>query len=76
MPLILLHDCENCGTTEERIVTDSWTGKELCFGCAIKVLPHVTQSPYHERDNLEAELKARTDQYDPDDEDATVMHEV
>lgn len=56
--LMFLHDCEVCGATEERIFTDSFSGKEFCIECLSKVLTKLTNSPGSEGDNLDAELKA------------------
>lgn len=50
--LIIAHKCSWCGTEEERLFTDSWTGRELCLECLSIVAQHVTNSPATEGDNL------------------------
>lgn len=54
--MIVDRECSHCQVTEERVFTDSWTGKELCLACIIAVAPYVTNSPASEGDNLETEL--------------------
>lgn len=46
------HTCDFCGAMEGRVMTDSWTGKELCFSCAYIAAYRVTQSPQDEGDNM------------------------
>ena len=55
--LIFYRDCDNCGASEERVFTDSWTGKELCIMCLAPVIDGVTMSPASDGDNLDAKLK-------------------
>lgn len=55
--LLLLKDCDSCGSSETRLFTDSWTGLELCIECLLKALPSVTMSPEEEGDNLREELR-------------------
>jgi hypothetical protein len=62
--LMLLKDCDHCGGCETRLLTDSWTGMELCFECVIDVLPFVTMSPEEEGDNLKALLDTRLPNYE------------
>lgn len=50
--LVILRDCDNCGRSEERLFTDTWTGKELCVECLVPILNHVALSPASEGDNL------------------------
>lgn len=51
--MVFLRECENCGASEERTFTDSWTGLELCLQCLAPVIGYVTNSPASEgRDNL------------------------
>lgn len=58
VPVILfVRTCDACAMTEERVFTDSWTGKELCLDCLLKVAPHLTNSPGTEGDNLEKLLR-------------------
>ena len=54
---IFLHECDNCGGTEERLFRDSWTGKELCLPCLYPIAGHITMSPASEGDNLIKLLK-------------------
>ena len=57
--VLFYKDCDHCGSSEERIFTDSWTGKELCLSCLDVVARYVTNSPGSEGDNLQDELEAR-----------------
>lgn len=50
---VILKECDRCGTAEERVFTDSWTGKELCLECLTEMAPHIYLSPATEKDNLE-----------------------
>lgn len=50
--MLLSHECEGCGGLEERVFTDSWSGKELCPGCLHKIVGKLTMSPASEGDNL------------------------
>jgi len=49
---IFLRSCDNCSATEERVFTDSWTGKELCLECLSMIASDITNSPQSEGDNL------------------------
>jgi hypothetical protein len=50
--VLLLKTCDNCEGVEERVFTDSWTGKELCSMCLVGIINQVTMSPASEGDNL------------------------
>lgn len=52
--LIANHDCSNCGATEERVFTDSYTGAELCLMCLAPIISEINASPATEGpDNLQ-----------------------
>ena len=51
--MLLSHECDNCGSLEERVFTDSWTGVELCLPCLVEVAGQVTISPGTGKDNLQ-----------------------
>lgn len=50
---LFYEECDACGCQEERVFTDSWTGKELCAACLGTIINDVTNSPCTEGDNLE-----------------------
>lgn len=50
--VLFLEECNACGALEERVFTDSWTGKEICAACLGYVLDYVTNSPASEGDNF------------------------
>lgn len=52
MMALFLKECNQCGGIEERVFTDSWTGKELCLSCLIPIGDRITMSPASEGDNL------------------------
>lgn len=52
MVVLFLEECSACGSIEERVFTDSWTGTELCAQCLGYVIEYVTNSPASEGDNL------------------------
>lgn len=52
MPLVLLEECSVCDASEERVFTDSFTGKEVCIECLAPVIRQITNSPQTENDNL------------------------
>lgn len=58
--MMLSRECDHCGSLEERVFTDSWTGLELCCTCLHQVIGDVTMSPASEGDNLKKVL-AQTD---------------
>lgn len=49
---LFLEECSGCLALEERIFTDSWTGKEFCASCLGEIINYVTNSPCSEGDNL------------------------
>lgn len=49
---IALRQCEVCENVEERVFTDSWTGKEMCIFCLAPIAERITSSPASEGDNL------------------------
>lgn len=49
---MVLRECDHCGMPEERLFTDTWTGKSLCLMCLGAVWDRVTNSPSSEGDNL------------------------
>lgn len=57
--LSVLHECDGCGAPEERVFTDTWTGKELCPSCLHKIIGRVQMSPATDPagDNLPELLK-------------------
>lgn len=67
MGLVFLEDCDGCLASEERVFTDSWTGKELCASCLSEIIDEVTNSPGTEGDNL-IRLMKEHDMLDEDDE--------
>lgn len=56
--MIARHECSHCGSTEERIFTDSWSGAELCLECLTGIAQDLTNSPASEGDNIEELLEA------------------
>ena len=50
--------CCVCGCPEDRVFTDSWTGKEFCLMCLCKIIEQITMSPEEEGDNLPELLAA------------------
>ena len=51
--ILFYHECDGCGCPEERVFTDSWTGKEFCFMCLSKIIDQITMSPTEDGgDNL------------------------
>ena len=53
---MMMYDCDNCGGWEERVFKDTYTGMHICLHCLSDVALYVTNSPFTERDNLQAEL--------------------
>jgi hypothetical protein len=49
---VFLHECDACESTEERVFTDNWTGKDLCLDCLTEVVGEVNMSPSYDGDNL------------------------
>lgn len=54
--LVMLHTCDWCRMSEERVLTDSWTGKALCPTCLFSIIGQLTLSP-SDGDNLEQLLE-------------------
>lgn len=54
---LLTDPCGHCGSDEERLFRDSWTGKELCPMCLSSIINQLTMSP-SEGDNLDELLEA------------------
>lgn len=54
---MFMHKCDNCGSPEERLFEDTWTGKSLCLLCLGSIWDRITNSPATEGDNLKALLK-------------------
>ena len=51
--ILFYHECDGCECpAEERVFTDTWTGKSLCCSCLYKIIGKVTMSPEDEGDNL------------------------
>lgn len=50
--LLLMNNCDHCDSLEERLFTDSWTGKELCLSCLYPIVGKIAMSPQTEGDNL------------------------
>jgi hypothetical protein len=48
---MIISECDHCGTPEERLLTDTWTGKSLCLTCLSEICERLTHSP-SEGDNL------------------------
>jgi hypothetical protein len=48
---MVISDCDHCGMPEERLLTDTWTGKSLCLTCLSEICERLTHSP-SEGDNL------------------------
>lgn len=65
--LLFMEECAGCFALEERVFTDSWTGKELCASCLSEIIDEVTNSPASEGDNL-IKLMIEHDLGDEDDE--------
>lgn len=57
MSLSLYHQCDVCGNHEERVFTDSYTGKALCIMCLDRVLSKTTMSPSEDGDNFRHLIK-------------------
>jgi len=57
--MTLTDECDHCGSYEERVFRDSWTGKELCLMCLAPIINRVNSTP-SEIDNLD-ELLASVD---------------
>ena len=55
--LLFLHDCDNCGYSEERVFTDSLTGTELCLPCLTQIAGQINLTPSESGDNLEELLQ-------------------
>ena len=53
----VMHDCDKCGSPEERVFEDSWTGKSLCLTCLGEIWGLITNSPATEGDNLDELLE-------------------
>ena len=49
---VFLHECDACGVSVERALTDNWSGKELCLDCLSQVISEVNMSPSYDGDNL------------------------
>lgn len=50
--LTIYRDCDACGRIEERVFTDSWTGKDLCLTCLHDIgVGQIAMTP-SEGDNL------------------------
>lgn len=56
--LMLLDTCDNCEAEEERVFTDTWTGKSLCLACLVPIVEDVTNAPSC-GDNLDQLLRER-----------------
>ena len=54
---MIMHNCDNCGASEERVFVDSWTGKSLCLMCLGTIWDRITNSPATEGDNLDEFLE-------------------
>ena len=50
--IVFLRECDNCGMSEERLFTDTWTGKELCIDCLARIIGRLALSPATDGDNL------------------------
>jgi hypothetical protein len=68
MRLYRLHDCQACGSCEERVFTDSYTGLEVCPDCLYKIVGELTLSPASEGDNLKKLLRSALGSLDIDEE--------
>ena len=66
------YECDFCGDYTSRVLTDSFTDKEICFDCASTgekgLFWTVTQSPDEEGDNL-IEVATAAGRISTDDED-------
>lgn len=60
--MLLSHRCGGCGGLEERIFTDSWTGRDLCCMCLYRIVGDLTMSPLDEGDNLDELLESEEDE--------------
>ena len=49
----MMHKCDLCGGEEERMLQDTWTGKNICLDCVGQIWDKLTNSPASERDNLQ-----------------------
>ena len=52
MALWFIYTCDACGFSEERVFSDSYTGKRLCATCLHTIIGRLTMSPATEGDNL------------------------
>lgn len=59
--MIASRECTVCASIEERIFTDSWSGKDLCLACLGTIWQDLTNSPASEGDNLNELIKAHLD---------------
>lgn len=60
-PFVWMRQCNSCHGWETRVMTDSWTGLELCLMCLAGVINQVTMSPDEEGDNLHGLLDLEPD---------------
>jgi len=49
---LAMKNCDVCSGVEERLLTDSWTGLEICLSCLYPVIGEIACSPASEGDNL------------------------
>jgi hypothetical protein len=62
-----MKNCDVCGGVEERLLTDSWTGLEICLSCLYPVIGEVAMSPASEGDNLRDLLEVEDENMRDDD---------
>lgn len=58
---LALKHCDVCNSLEERLLTDSWTGLEMCLFCLYPIVGDITMSPASEGDNLKSLLEISDD---------------
>jgi hypothetical protein len=73
---LFMDECNACGALEERVFTDSWTGKELCAACLGSIINEVTNSPCSEGDNFIELMVQRLDYEGVDAEDDRYMNSL
>lgn len=56
---MLLRDCNSCGLPEERLFTDTYSGRSVCITCLEQIISRINMSPESDGDNLDELLKEK-----------------